>query len=63
MTIDQSQTFTAVVSGSSGTYTSYQWYVNAAIQSAATGSTFSFTSSSAGSYAITVVVTDSLGNS
>ena len=56
-----SKTFTANASGGSGVYSSYRWYVNGALQSGQTTSTFSFSAVSAGSYLITVTVTDSLG--
>ncbi len=56
-----SKTFTANASGGSGFYSSYRWYVNGALQSGQTTSTFSFSAVSAGSYLITVTVTDSLG--
>jgi len=59
--VRQSQLFTADPSGGSGTYTSYQWYVDNVAQSEQTGSTFSYSSGSAGSYSVTVTVTDSLG--
>jgi hypothetical protein len=59
--VGQSKTFTATASGGSGTYSSYHWYVNGFAQSGQTGSTFSFSPASAGSYSITATVTDSLG--
>jgi YVTN family beta-propeller protein len=58
--VGQSQTFTANATSGSGTYTSYQWYVNGTIQSGQIASTFSF-SSSVGSYLVTVTVTDNSG--
>ena len=61
MDIGQSQTFTATASGGSGTYTSYQWFVDGTVQSGATASTFNYSPASAGSYSITATVTDSLG--
>ena len=61
MDVGQSKTFTASASGGSGTYTSYHWYVGGVAQSGATASTFSYSPASAGSYSITVTVTDSLG--
>ena len=54
------QTFTATATGGSGSYTSYQWYVNGALQGS-TASTFSFAPTSTGSYSLTATVTDSLG--
>ena len=57
----QSETFTAVASGGSGTFSSYQWYVGGVSQSGQTSSTFSFASGSVGPYLVTVTVTDSLG--
>jgi len=61
MDVGQNETFTATASFGSGTYSSYQWYVNGSAQSSQTNSTFSFAPTSAGSYAITVTVTDSSG--
>jgi hypothetical protein len=58
LAVGQSLLFTATPSGGSGTYSSYQWYVNGSPQSGQTGSTFSFTPVSAGSYSITATVTD-----
>ncbi len=60
--VGQSKTFTATTSGGSGTYTSYQWYLNGFAQSGRTASTFSYSPASAGSYSITATVTDSLGS-
>ena len=62
MDVGQSKTFTANPTGGSGSYSNYQWYVGGAAQSSATGSTFSFSPASAGSYSVTVTVTDSLGS-
>ena len=59
--VGQSETFLATASGGSGSYTSYQWYVNGLAQFGATASTFSYSPGLAGSYLITVSVTDSLG--
>jgi hypothetical protein len=61
MNVGQSQTFTATPTGGSGAYTSYKWYVNGVVQPSQTASTFSFVPASAGSYSITVTVSDSLG--
>jgi|GEM_PF-1239745 len=61
MDVGQSQTFSATASGGSGSYSSYQWYVGGVSQSGKTASTFSYSPASAGSYSITVTVTDSLG--
>ena len=61
MDVGQSKVFSASASGGSGTYTSYQWYVGGVAQSGATASTFSYAPRSAGSYSITLRVTDSLG--
>jgi YVTN family beta-propeller protein len=58
--VGDAQTFTAIPSDGSGTYTSYQWYVNEIIQSGQTAPTFSYSSSSTGSILITATVTDSL---
>ncbi len=59
MDVGQSKTFTATPSGGSGSYTRYQWYVGGVAQIGATASTFSYSPRSAGSYSITVTVTDS----
>ena len=61
MDVGQSKIFTATPSGGSGSYTSYQWYVNGAAQSGQTASTFNYSPASSGSYSITVTVTDSSG--
>ena len=61
MDVGQSTTFTATPSGGTGTYTSYQWYVNSVAQSGQTASTFNYSPASSGSYLITATVTDSLG--
>ena len=60
MDVGQSQQFTATPSDGSGTYTSYQWYVNGNSQSGQTASTFNYLASS-GTYSITAIVTDSQG--
>lgn len=58
--IGQFITFTATASGGSGTYTSYQWYVNG--QLVANGwSVYSYVFMYLGTYSITVTVTDSSG--
>ena len=64
MDVGQSKTFSATPSGGSGSYpsTGYQWYVGGSAQPGQTGSTFSYSPGSAGSYSITVTVTDSLGS-
>ena len=59
--VGQSQLFTATPSGSSGTYTGYQWYVDGSAKSGQTASTFNYSPASAGSYSITATVNDSLG--
>jgi hypothetical protein len=61
MDVGQSETFSATASGGSGSYTSYQWYVNGSAQSDQTASTFSFAPASSGFYLLTVTVTDSSG--
>ncbi len=61
MDVGQSKNFLATASGGSGVYSSYQWYVDGSARSGATSSTFSFVPVSAGSYLITVSVSDSLG--
>jgi hypothetical protein len=54
----QSQTFTSSVSGGTASY-AYQWYKNGTAVAGATGSTWTFTPSSAGYYTVYVKVTDS----
>ncbi len=61
MDMGQSKTFTATASGGSGSYTSYQWYVNGLLAQSGTASVMPFTPGSSGTYTITVTVTDSLG--
>jgi YVTN family beta-propeller protein len=59
--VGQSQQFNAIAIFGSGSYSSYNWYVDGSAQSGATAATFSFVPVSAGSYSITVKVADSLG--
>jgi hypothetical protein len=59
--VGQSQLFTSTVSGGTSPYT-YQWYLNGAVVSGATSSTWTFTPSSSGSYNVYVNVTDSVGS-
>jgi parallel beta-helix repeat protein len=59
--VGQSQTFTASASGGSGTYSSYLWYVGGVVVPGETGSSYTFTSSSADSVSIYATVTDSFG--
>jgi hypothetical protein len=59
--VGQSQLFTAIPGGGSGTYSSYQWYVDGSAQTGQTGSTFNYYFASVGSYLIAVTVTDSSG--
>ena len=61
VTIDvgQSKQFTSSVSGGTPPYV-YQWYLNGAAVSGATGSSWTFTPSSSGSYTIYVNVTDAV---
>lgn len=61
MDVGQSELFTANPSGGSGSYSSYQWYLNGASQNGATSQTFNYQATSAGSPTITVTVTDALG--
>jgi hypothetical protein len=61
MDVGQSTTFSAIASSGSGTYTSYQWYVNGQLAQSGSASMMPFTPSSSGSYSITVNVTDSFG--
>ncbi len=63
MTIDatQSTTVSATAWGGSGSYTSYQWYVNGSEQKGQNASTFCFVPASAGLYAITATITDTSG--
>ena len=60
--VTQSVTFGASASGGSGTYTSYQWYVNSAPEGDGS-SLLTFSADSAGSYSISVIVTDDSGTS
>jgi hypothetical protein len=53
--------FTATPSGGSGTYASYQWYVDGESASNTTTSTFNYVPDAEGNYSITVRVTDNLG--
>lgn len=57
----QTQLFTALPSGGSGVYSLYKWYVNNQVASTQSSPIFSFMPPSAGSYSITLVVTDSEG--
>ncbi len=61
LNVGQSQLFTAISNGGSGTYTVYKWYVNGALMSGAAGSTYSFSPTLAGSYSINATATDSSG--
>jgi hypothetical protein len=58
MDIGQSTTFTTTISGGTSPF-SYQWYLNETSVSGATGSTWTFTPSSTGTYTVYVKVTDS----
>jgi hypothetical protein len=60
MDVSQSKTFTSSVSGGTSPY-SYQWYLNGAPVSGATGSTWTFTPSSAGTYSVYLQITDAVG--
>ena len=60
MDVGQSQLFTSSVSGGTSPY-SYQWYLNGDPVSGATGSTWTFTPSSAGSFTVYLRVTDAVG--
>jgi hypothetical protein len=55
--VDQSQLFTATVSGGTPSY-SYQWYRNGTLISGATSSTWTLTTGSTGLYQVYVRVTD-----
>jgi hypothetical protein len=62
MDVGQSETFTAMASGGSGSYSSYKWYVDSTIQSGTTTSSFTYSPGSAeGTHSITATVTDSTG--
>ena len=61
MDMGQTQLFSAVASGGSGSYTLYQWYVNGSIASVQTNSTFNYSPASSASYLITAIATDSAG--
>jgi hypothetical protein len=56
----QSQLFSSIVSGDPGPYT-YQWYLNGVAVSGATSSTWNFTLTSPGTYAVYLNVTDGAG--
>jgi hypothetical protein len=58
MDVGQSKTFAAVVSGGTPPY-SYQWYLNGAKVSGATGASWTFNPTSPGVYTVYVIVTDS----
>jgi len=58
MTVGMSQTFASTVSGGAPPY-SYRWYRNATAVSGATGGTWAFTPTSAGTYIIYLRVADS----
>jgi hypothetical protein len=58
--VGQSQLFTSSVSGGTGSHT-YQWCLNGTAVSGATGSSWTYTPSSAGYFPIYLNVTDSLG--
>ena len=60
MDILQTATFAASPFGGSGTYSSYQWYVDSTPQGGG-GASFTFVPASSGSYAVSVAVTDDLG--
>jgi len=62
MDVGQAETFTASVSGASGTL-SYQWYVDSVLQSGQVTSTFSYSPASSGSYSIYVTANDSADGS
>lgn len=55
--VNQSQLFTATVSGGTLSYT-YQWYRNGTLVSGATSATWAFTTGSVGTYQVYVRVTD-----
>jgi ABC-type dipeptide/oligopeptide/nickel transport system permease subunit len=57
LSYSQSQTFTAHISSGTGKYT-YQWYANGVAVPGATNSTWTFTPSSVGSYAVYVIATE-----
>ena len=58
--VGTSQVFTSIVVGGSSPFT-FQWYVNGAQVSGATGGSWTFTPASAGDYTVCLEVTDSLG--
>jgi hypothetical protein len=61
MNVGQSLMFSAIASGNSGIYTSYQWYVGGVPQFGQTASTFSFAPVASGYYYVTATVTTNLG--
>jgi hypothetical protein len=58
LNVNQTLTFVPIISGGSAPY-SYKWYLNSKLSS--TTSTYRFTPTAGGSYALYVVVTDSAG--
>ena len=58
--VGMSQLFASTVSGGTSPL-SYQWYLDGAAVSGATGDTWMFAPSSAGSYTVYLIMTDSLG--
>jgi outer membrane protein assembly factor BamB len=61
MDSSQSETFTASAVGGSGTYSSYQWYVDGVSQSGSTAPTFTYYPSDTSPHSITATATDNLG--
>jgi len=57
--VGQSVTFTSAVSGGTLPY-SYQWYLNGILQTGATGSSWTYTFTSSGSYTVYLKVTDAV---
>jgi hypothetical protein len=58
LNVSQSQTFTSSVSGGTSPFT-YQWYLDGSAVSGATGTSYTYSSTSFGSYTVYLNVTDS----
>ncbi|MGA3291497.1 MAG: PKD domain-containing protein, partial [Candidatus Bathyarchaeia archaeon] len=59
--VGQSASFTATVSGGTGPYT-YQWFLNDALDSTQTGSSYVYNATTEDVFALSVTVTDSASN-
>jgi outer membrane protein assembly factor BamB len=59
--IGQIQTFTATATGGSGTYSTYEWYVDGALEQTSPLPTYSFSEATAGTYTVYATVEDTNG--